>query len=103
MQEIDVRNLVQNATRHLVGIKMLSDKEKNSIKDILLLMQEICSQSGTNCDAKFGNTVFSTLQGWILLNATKFFWSSSCRITNFMVLRLLTSESAGRITGIVNI
>ena len=50
-----------------------------------------------------GNIVFSTLQGRILLNATKIFWSSSCRITKFMVLRLLTSESAGRITGIVNI
>ena len=28
MQEIDVRNLAQTATRNLVGIKMLSDKEK---------------------------------------------------------------------------
>ena len=41
MQEIDVRNLAQPATRNLVGIKMLSDKEKNCIKDILLLMHEI--------------------------------------------------------------
>ena len=32
MQEIDVRNLAQTVTRNLVGIKMLSDKEKGVLK-----------------------------------------------------------------------
>ena len=40
MQKIDVCSLAQSATRNLVEIKMLSDKEKIVLK-ILLFMQEI--------------------------------------------------------------
>ena len=53
MQEIDVRDLAYTAARNLVGIKILSGKEKILLKTSCFNARNWCSQAGANCDAKF--------------------------------------------------